>query len=294
MAENSAPPTPADRCRSDRCRVPAGLVAESRGISITAPTTRATPTTTGSVTWAKPGRRRTQLPEPVPPPVPRPPARPRSAVLRPPLALLRRRFPGHRLTRHCPRGRAEAAGGTPGPPGAHRRLNPARTVGSPSADGPRPEGRRRLALRLPGRHETTRCQAPAQCEPDLSRRPEPASTVPRVLPPVRPARPCAPMTIGPSGRAERGWGEMAGLARCKPVPLLGLVFDRTESVAASPAWRPVPAPCLHPLSARRGRPQRCWTEPTPRRASLRPRAPPRQRGGCGAARRFVRSGPPCR
>jgi len=272
-AQNSAPPTPADRCRSDRCRVPAGSVAESLGISVTAPTTRATPTTTGSATWAKPGPRRTPLLEPAPPPVPRPPALLRSAV------LPRRLFPGRRLTRSYRSGQAEAADGTPGPPGAHPRQNPARTAGSPSADGPRPAGRRRPAHRLPCRRETTRCRAPAQCELDLSGRPQPASTVPRVLLPVRPARPRGLMTIGPSDRAERRSGEMAGLARCKPVPFLGLAFDQTECAAASPAWPLVRALRPHPPPDRRGRLPRCWTEPTLRRARVRQRGPPRQRGG---------------
>jgi len=200
MARNSAPPTPADRCRSDRCRVRAGSVARSRGMPVTAPTTRAMPTTTGSATWGKPGPPRTQHPEPAPPRVPHRPGRRPFAVLRPPLALPRHQLPGRRLTLHCRHGQAGRADGPPGRRGASRKQKPARVPGSPSAGGPRPESRRRPARRLPSRRWTARCRAPPLRGRDRSGRTQLVSTVPLVLPPGRPARHRGRMTIGRRGR----------------------------------------------------------------------------------------------
>ena len=291
VALNSAPPIPADRCRSDRCRVQAGSVARSRGMPVRALTTRAMPTTTGSATWERPGPRRTQLPEPAPPPVPGPPGRRPFAVLSLALALSRRQLPGRRLTLHCRHGQAGQGDGPPGRPGVSRRQKPARAPGSPSAGGPGQAARRpSAALRMPSRRWTTRCRAPALRERDRSGRTQSVSTVPLVLPPGRPAPHRGRMTIGPCGQGATGWGEMAGLARCRPVPLLGGASDRTEGGAPSPAWRTARALRAHPPPVRRGRPPRYSTEPMTLRSRVLLRAPPRRRGGSGGAPRFVRSG----
>jgi hypothetical protein len=292
-ARNSDLIIPVGRCRSDRCRVPAGSVAGSSGTPIRM-TQLAMPTTTGSATWAKPDRPRTQLLGPAPPPGPPRHARLMCAVLRLPLPLRRSAvfrllralrwsavfrlprvlprhlFASHWLTRPCRCGQQAPADCKPGRLVARRRRNLDRAAGNRSADGPRPNGRLRSTHRMAGRRWTTRCRAPVLSERDLSVPPRPVSTEPG-LPAAGPDRPRGLMPIGPGWRGVRVLPRMAGPARCQPVPLLVGTCGRTESGALWPAWRRIPTlgprrpPVRRQPTARRqppvwrGRPPRCWT-----------------------------------
>jgi len=206
MALNSAHPIPADRCRSDRCRVPAGLAAAGTGMPITAwVAALVMPTTTGSAIWVRPVPRRTRLlvatAQPVMPP-PVAPARRRSAALSLPLAFPRDLCPHRQLTPHCRRGQPAPAGSIPGRVRARHPLSRHQKAGGPSAGGPMRVGRVRPAHRLPRRRLTTRCRARAPRAPDLGGHPLPVSTVPRVLPGAFPSLPHGLMTTG-----QNSWGQ---------------------------------------------------------------------------------------